>query len=127
MTQVFESEFSFVSTKTLFDLKTHFLSSPNFLIENYQSQDNKNSLLLAIYLKQLYFFALLKNYVFIIINYIQSAKDQLKAISKRWPENKGFLDGAYKILLIKNVKIRNGKIVTDSESNFHEQTNPNEE
>lgn len=35
-------------------------------------------------------------------------------ISQRWPENKGFLDGAYKILLIKNVKIEKGKIVTDS-------------
>jgi hypothetical protein len=51
MSRIFEADFQFVSTKDLFEIKRTFLSSPNFLIENYQAQDNKNQLLLAIYLK----------------------------------------------------------------------------
>lgn len=38
-------------------------------------------------------------------------------ISRNWPENKGFLEGAYKILLLRNVKILNGKVISeDSDS-----------
>lgn len=36
---------------------------------------------------------------------------KLDLLSKEWPENKGFLEGAYKILLLRNVKVKNGKIV----------------
>ena len=114
--QIFQNGFNFVQTNQIFEIRRNFLSSPNMLIESFSNQpeNNKNSLVLIIYLKQLYFYALLKNYIFVAINYIQMAKEKLQVLSRQWPENKGFLDGSYKILLLKNVKIREGKIVTDN-------------
>ncbi len=34
------------------------------------------------------------------------AKERLTEISREWPNKKGFLEGAYKILLFRNVKIK---------------------
>lgn len=38
------------------------------------------------------------------------AKNRLDLVSQEWPENKGFLEGAYKILLLRNVRIKNKNV-----------------
>lgn len=74
-------------------------------IENFSSkvsdERDKTQLLFALFLKQVYIYSLLKNYITSIQVYIEKTKEVLDQISKEWPENKSFLEAAYKILVLK--------------------------
>ena len=38
------------------------------------------------------------------------AKDKLKSVAEGWSPKKGFLEGAYRILVFGNTKIQNGEV-----------------
>lgn len=125
MNNVIDSEYHFNSNAELVKLREKFVNAYAISISSIGDIDNKNNvIILSIYLKQLFLFALLKNSVFIGQKFLYYVKDVLKKISDSWPQKKGFLEGAYKILLFKNVRFVNGHIVVTDEDEFN---NGNEE
>ncbi len=64
---------------------------------------------------------MLKNGVFLGNLYIKKLKDKMGMYSKTWAKKKGFLEGAYKILLFRYVKIIDDKIKADTEQ-IHSRT-----
>lgn len=120
MNNVIDSEFFFDSNKDLMKLKEKIINCYSISMGNLSDIPDKNNIfILNIYLKQLFIFALLKNSVFIGQKFLFYVKDALKQISDSWPQKKGFLEGAYKILLFKNVKFNQGEIVVaDDEDEF---------
>ena len=126
MNNVIDSEYHFNSNAELVKLREKFVNAYAISISSIGDVDNKNNvIILSIYLKQLFLFALLKNSVFIGQKFLYYVKDVLKKISDSWPQKKGFLEGAYKILLFKNVRFVNGHIVVTDEDEFN--NNGNEE
>ena len=121
MNNVIDSEFYFESNADLSKLREKFVNAYGISISSIGDVENKNNIIiLSIYLKQLFLFALLKNSVFVGQKFLYYVKDVLKKISDLWPQKKGFLEGAYKILLFKNVKFVQGQIVvTEDDDGFY--------
>lgn len=127
MNNVIDSEYHFNSNVELVKLREKFVNAYAISISSIGDVDNKNNvIILSIYLKQLFLFALLKNSVFIGQKFLYYVKDVLKKISDSWPQKKGFLEGAYKILLFKNVRFVNGHIVVTDEDDFNSNGNMEE-
>jgi hypothetical protein len=67
--------------------------------------EDKTPLLLSIFIKQFTLQSILKNHIILTQEYLLNAKRRLDEISKGWPQNKGFLEVAYKILLLRNSRM----------------------
>lgn len=116
MDNVIDSEFFFPSNSDIIKLREKLVNSYLISMGNLSDiADKNNVVVLNIFLKQLFLFALLKNSVFIGQKFLYFVKDVLKKISDSWPQKKGFLEGAYKILLFKNIKFVNGEIIVAQE------------
>ena len=63
--------------------------------------DDKTPLLLFIFIKQFLFQSIIKNHIILTQEYLGLSKNKLDLISKEWPTNQRFLEGAYKVLLLK--------------------------
>lgn len=63
--------------------------------------DDKTPLLLFIFAKQFLLQSLIKNHVILAQEYLGNAKGKLDKLSKEWPSNQKFLEGAYKVLLLR--------------------------
>lgn len=63
--------------------------------------EDKNPLLLLIFLKQFTLQSIIKNHIILAQEYLMNAKRRLDEISRMWPQNKGFLEKAYKVLLLR--------------------------
>ena len=120
MNNVIDSEFYFDSNVEIIKMREKLINSYVISMSslNDLEEDKNNVIILNIYLKQLFLFALLKNSVFIGQKFLYYVKDVLKKISDSWPQKKGFLEGAYKILLFKNIKFVDGQIVVTEEEDF---------
>ena len=124
LNMVFEPEFYFPSNSYLEEAKEKFLDCVDISSFNIRSLNDKNLTLLHIFCRQLLVFSQLKNCILLAQQYVMITKDRLKEVSKRWISKKGFLEGAYKILLFRFVKIQNGNVTL---SNDHEEENIKEE
>lgn len=119
MNDVIDSEYFFDSNDELMKMKEKIINCYSISMVNLGDLPDKNNIfILNIYLKQLFLFAMLKNSVFIGQKFLFYVKDTLKMISEAWPQKKGFLEGAYKILLFKNVKFIGGEIMVVDEDEF---------
>jgi len=107
---LFHHEFQFKSNYELDLVKENFLDCPDISSFSIRQLDDKNAVMLQLFLRQLLVFAQLKNYISIAQSYIILAKDKLKEVSKEWPHKKDFLEGAYKILLFKFIEIKDGEV-----------------
>ncbi|KRW98407.1 F-box domain [Pseudocohnilembus persalinus] len=121
MGEIFESSFHFGSKSELFMIKRRFLDDPDLSISSFGENDSRQLILLILFLKQGFLYGVVKNYIYIIQKYIMIVKGKLDVVSKEWPENKGFLEGAFKILFQGNVKIKNGRMVEVEEEDDDEQ------
>lgn len=107
---LFHHEFQFKSNYELDLVKENFLDCPDISSFSIRQLDDKNAVMLQLFLRQLLVFAQLKNYISIAQSYIILAKDKLKEVSREWPHKKDFLEGAYKILLFKFIEIKDGEV-----------------
>ena len=64
--------------------------------------EEKTPLLLLLFIKQLTLQQILKNHLHFSQEYLINSKNRLDALSRKMPEKKGFLEGVYKILLLKS-------------------------
>ena len=128
MNNVIDSEYYFDANSDLMKIREKFISAYSISMSNLNDVEDKNNVvILNIFLKQLFLFALLKNSVFIGQKFLYYVKDVLKKISDSWPQKKGFLEGAYKILLFKNIKFVDGQIVVAEEEETFDASNENED
>ena len=70
-------------------------------VEELNSED-KTPLLLVIFIKQLTLQQILKNHIYFSQEYLMKTKNRLDNISSKMPQQKGFLEGVYKIILLRN-------------------------
>lgn len=117
MNRVLEAEFSFICNSDLEKIKKGFLDAPDISSHNVRELGDKNYVFLFLFLRQLYVFGHLKNNLAISQRYALLAKERLKEVSKGWSPKKGFLEGAYKILLFRYVKISNNDILISKDDN----------
>ena len=66
--------------------------------------DDKTPLLLSIFIKQLTLQQILRCHIFFSQEYLLNSKKRLDEISVKMPMQRGYLEGVYKILLLRNVK-----------------------
>jgi hypothetical protein len=108
---IFTQDYRFLSNQELNEVKKAFLDVPDISGHNISQLRNKNLIMFNLFIRQLLVFAQLKNFLSLAQCYVMMAKDKLKEVSREWPSKKGFLEGAYKILLFKFVQIRNGEVI----------------
>lgn len=89
-----------MSISELRHLKTNILDHPFLRGEELQTED-KTPLLLLIFIKQLTLQQLIKNHLYFSQEYLLNSKKRLDALSAKMPQQRGFLEGVYKILLLK--------------------------
>lgn len=111
MYSVLDKEFIFDSNLELEKFKKNFIDSPDISITHLKGLENKTFLMFALFMRQMYVFGMLRNHLAISQKYVLIAKERLKEVSRGWSSKKGFLEGAYKILLFRYVKIVNGQIL----------------
>ena len=121
MNKVLQTEFVFDSNAELQQVKKYFLDVPDMSTSQFKDFADKNWLLISIFLRQMYVFGLLRNNILISQKYATMAKDKLKDISNGWTHKKGFLEGAYKILLFRYVKFINGQIIVPKDEEEEEE------
>lgn len=109
--KIFNLDFKFDSNYELDLVKKNFLDLPDINSNNIRNLGDKNLIMFQLFLRQLSVFSQLKNYLSLAQTYIIYAKNKLKEVSREWPSKKGFLEGAYKILLFKFVQIKNGEVI----------------
>lgn len=68
--------------------------------------EEKTPLLLLIFVKQLNLQQILKNHLHFSQEYLYNSKKRLDGISAKMPHQRGFLEGVYKILLLKSIDSR---------------------
>ena len=83
-------------------IKSTVLDHP-FMRSDEMQTEEKTPLLMLLFIKQLTLQQILKNHLHFSQDYLLNSKNRLDAISKKMPEKKGFLEGVYKILLLKSV------------------------
>lgn len=81
---------SLFTVKELKTIKRNILDHPFMRVEEMGSED-KNPLLLLIFLKQFTLQSIIKNHILLTQEYLMNTKRRLDEISKMWPQNKGFL------------------------------------
>ncbi|EAR92087.2 hypothetical protein TTHERM_00106880 (macronuclear) [Tetrahymena thermophila SB210] len=102
-----------MSSQSLKNIFNNFLVQADISTPIVRNQIDKNFIIFILIAKQYYLYSLLRNYITSSSTYMQFAKNKLDALSKDWPTSKGFLEGAYRILLLRNVSIKNGEIVNN--------------
>eukprot|EP01017_Pseudomicrothorax_dubius_P023817 TRINITY_DN2537_c0_g1_i1.p1 TRINITY_DN2537_c0_g1~~TRINITY_DN2537_c0_g1_i1.p1 ORF type:complete len:490 (+),score=103.37 TRINITY_DN2537_c0_g1_i1:95-1564(+) len=116
VTSIFDRELVFPSNEQLSTMTEGFVRIYQFNEENLRELPSRLPLLLSLFLRQLHVFAYLKNTVNLSQKFLVLAKDRLKYLSQDWSQKKGFLEGAYKILLFRNCRIKDGKILVAREA-----------
>ena len=92
------------SDMTITDLriiKTAFLDDPFMRVEEMNAED-KSPLLLTLFAKQMALQQILRNHIFLGQEYLLNTKRRLDDVSKKMVYQKGYLEGVYKILLLKS-------------------------
>jgi hypothetical protein len=107
---VFEKDTIFPSNLALIKIGEAFLSHTQVSEHSVHGLQNRMITMVHLFMRQLYVFAYLKNTINLSQKFLFVAKDRLRLLSQDWPHKKGFLEGAYKILLFRNVKFDEGKI-----------------
>jgi hypothetical protein len=98
----------------------HFLNYSDIWMDNLRCHDKREPILLRFLLRHLEQYAILKNSLLIsqrFISYIQAIIEKKKY---HWPKKKGFLEGAYKIMIFNNTKIVNGEVVINNNNEMEE-------
>lgn len=67
------------------------------------NSEDKTPLLLSIFIKQLTLQQILRSHIFFAQEYLLNSKKRLDVISAKMPQQRGFLEGVYKILLLKSM------------------------
>lgn len=111
---ILSSNFHFTSNKKLIELRKTFVDIYDISRDLILSLNDRNLLLLQLLIKQLSLFSLLKNSTFLGNYWIEQAKNQMTKYANTWSKKKGFLEGAYKILLFRYVRIEGDKIEADA-------------
>ena len=111
MEQTLQADYVFDSNESLERVRKDFIDASAISSHNIKEMDQKDYLMIFLYLRQLSVFGMLKNNLTISQRYAIAAKERLKEISKGWASKKGFLEGAYKILLFRFVKFDSGEII----------------
>ncbi|KAL4480020.1 hypothetical protein ABPG74_020536 [Tetrahymena malaccensis] len=109
-----------ISSQSLKNIYNNFLVQADISISMIRNETDKNFIIFILIAKQYFLYSLLRNYITASSMYMQFAKNKLDAMSKDWPTSKGFLEGAYRILLLRNVSIKNGQIVNNDSDNGDE-------
>lgn len=81
-------------------LKLNVLDHPFMRGDQMQTQQ-KTPLLLLIFIKQLNLQQILKNHLHFSQEYLLNSKNRLDGISVKMPQQRGFLEGVYKVLLMR--------------------------
>ena len=81
----------------------NLLDNPFMRVEEMQTED-KTPLLLSIFIKQLTLQQILRCHIFFSQEYLLNSKKRLDSISVKMPQQRGYLEGVYKILLLRNMK-----------------------
>lgn len=90
-----------LSINELRGIKTQFLDDPFMRVEELNSED-KSPLLLTLFVKQMTLQQILRNHIFLAQEYLLNTKKRLDNISQKMVYQKGYLEGVYKILLLKS-------------------------
>lgn len=101
-----------LSINDLRTIKTHFLDDPFMRVEDVGA-DDKTPLLLNLLVKQITLQQILRNHIYLAQEYLLNTKRRLDYISKKMVYQKGYLEGVYKILLLKSTE----SFSADTESN----------
>ena len=120
MLHVLDRTFVFDSNVELLKFKKNFIDAPDISTAQLNLLEDKTFLLMALFLRQMFVFGLLRNHLSISQKYVFIAKERLKEVSRGWSPKRGFLEGAYKILLFRYVKIVNGQIVISKDDEDEE-------
>lgn len=87
-------------------IKIQLLDDPFMRVEEINTED-KTPLLLVIFIKQMTLQQILKNHIYFSQEYLMNTKRKLDNISSKMPQKKGFLEGVYKILLLRSMSPSN--------------------
>ena len=107
---------SVLSINELKSIKTRFIDNPFFRIDEILG-DDKTPLLLFIFVKQFLLQSLIKNHVMLAQEYLSNAKGRVDNISKGWSSNQKFLEGAYKVLLLRGRDGDSMELIGEEERN----------
>jgi hypothetical protein len=77
------------------------LDDPFMRVED-MNADDKTPLLLNLLVKQITLQQILRNHIYLAQEYLLNTKRRLDNISKKMVYHKGYLEGVYKILLLKS-------------------------
>jgi hypothetical protein len=101
-----------LSVNDLRILKSNFLDDPFMRIDDMNS-DDKTPILLNLLVKQITLQQILRNHIYLAQEYLLNTKRRLDHISRKMVYHKGYLEGVYKILLLKSTE----PLSTDNEAN----------
>ena len=90
-----------LSVNDLRVLKTNYLDDPFMRVEDMNS-DDKTPLLINLLVKQITLQQILRSHIYLAQEYLLNTKKKLDNISKKMVYHKGYLEGVYKILLMKS-------------------------
>ena len=90
-----------LSVNDLRVLKTNYLDDPFMRVEDMNS-DDKTPLLINLLVKQITLQQILRSHIYLAQEYLLNTKRRLDNISKKMVYHKGYLEGVYKILLMKS-------------------------
>lgn len=93
-------------------LKTNYLDDPFMRVDDMNS-DDKTPLLLNLLVKQITLQQILRSHIYLAQEYLLNTKRRLDNISRKMVYHKGYLEGVYKILLLKSTE----PLSSDNESN----------
>lgn len=102
------------SNVELIKIKTQLLDDPFMRVEELNSED-KTPMLLVIFIKQLTLQQILKNHIFFSQEYLMNTKRKLDKISSKMPPQKGFLEGVYKVILLRSFGAKGDDKAEDQE------------
>ena len=92
-----------LSVNDLRTLKTNFLDDPFMRVEE-MSADDKTPILISLLVKQITLQQILRNHIYLAQEYLLNTKKRLDHISRKMVYHKGYLEGVYKILLLKSTE-----------------------
>ena len=85
-------------------IKIHFLDNPFMRVDEIAEND-RTPLLLFVFIKMFTVQSMIKNHILLTQEYLQQTKTKLDKLSSNWIFNKGFLEGAYRLLLMKSREV----------------------
>lgn len=85
-------------------IKTHFLDDHFMRVDEVSGTEDKTPLLINLLVKQITLQQILRNHIYLAQEYLLNTKKRLDNISKKMVYQKGYLEGVYKILLLKSTE-----------------------